>query len=209
MSAKNDFLPFAVSGSANVVAQSKYAGSEEQLNGMQPGMASSKLCNKVWRQASMMAAALGELVAAQGEAARDTGDVLALQTALTTAIKKLASTVNSASAVKLQKPRNINNVSFDGTKDIEVNDLDSHTTGCFRFRSGVQITYGVQPIPDGTAGTTITYTLPFINMPSVAIAVPVNYTITCGVEQVSLTGITIKTSSNDAWVRWMSIGRWR
>lgn len=96
MAGKNDFLPFAVNGDANVATQAEYAGSEEQLKGMQPGLASSKLCNKVWRQASLMAAALGELIRSQNGNAFDNGDTDSLKAELTEAVRKITANVVSA-----------------------------------------------------------------------------------------------------------------
>lgn len=87
MAGKNDFLPFAVNGDANVATQAEYASSEEQLKGMQPGMASSKLCNKVWRQASLMASTLAQFIADQGVDVLDDGDSAALKRKLVNALK--------------------------------------------------------------------------------------------------------------------------
>lgn len=89
MAGKNDFLPFATNGNANVVTQAEYAGSEEQLKGMQPGMASSKLCNKVWRQASLMAATIGQIIADKNLNALDTGNVNTLKQNFIMALTKV------------------------------------------------------------------------------------------------------------------------
>lgn len=89
MPGKNDFLPFATNGSANVATQAEYAGSEEQLRGMQPGMASSKLCNKVWRQASLMAATIGQIIADKNLNALDTGNIDTLKQNFIKALTKV------------------------------------------------------------------------------------------------------------------------
>lgn len=59
-----DYLPFAVSGVANVDSQSDFAGSSYQENGFAPNSvpAQSKQLNKVWRQSSMFAAALAQFI---------------------------------------------------------------------------------------------------------------------------------------------------
>ena len=44
--ATNDFIGFASAGSANIMSQADYAAAAEQGNGVQPGMASSRLANK-------------------------------------------------------------------------------------------------------------------------------------------------------------------
>lgn len=80
--ATNDFIGFASSGSANVLSQAEFAAAAEQGAGVQPGMASSKLANKVWRQGANMAAALGRVIVGQGHNAIDNGDLIELQSAI-------------------------------------------------------------------------------------------------------------------------------
>ena len=84
--ATNDFIGFASSGSANVLSQAEFAAAAEQGTGVQPGMASSKFANKVWRQGANMAAALGRLIAERGYNASDNGDIAALKTSITKAL---------------------------------------------------------------------------------------------------------------------------
>lgn len=79
----NDFIGFATGGSANVVTQAAYAAAPEITGGMSPSsMASSKMCNKVWRQGANMAAVIGQMIADAGYNALDNGDLAALKTAL-------------------------------------------------------------------------------------------------------------------------------
>lgn len=82
----NDFIGFASAGSANIMSQADYAAAIEQGDGVQPGMASSALANKVWRQGANMAAALGRITAARGYDALDNGDLDALQSSVDDAI---------------------------------------------------------------------------------------------------------------------------
>ena len=84
--ATNDFIGFASNGSANIMSQEDYAVAAEQGDGVQPGMASSKLANKIWRQGANMAAALGRITAARGYDALDNGDLDALQSSVDDAI---------------------------------------------------------------------------------------------------------------------------
>lgn len=84
--ATNDFIGFASSSSANVMSQADFAAAAEQGAGVQPGMASSKLANKAWRQGANMAAALGRITAARGYDALDNGDLDALQSSVDDAI---------------------------------------------------------------------------------------------------------------------------
>lgn len=72
----NDFLPFAVDVNAGVMSQADYA--ERAGLGVVPGIADPDFANKAWRQAANMAAALGEMIKAQGINALDNGDIAAL-----------------------------------------------------------------------------------------------------------------------------------
>lgn len=61
--ATNDFLPFGGDGAANVITQAEYAALLARLTGFQSGVAHSDELNKVWRQASIMAAVLAQFIA--------------------------------------------------------------------------------------------------------------------------------------------------
>ena len=84
--ATNDFIGFASSGNANIMSQADYAAAAEQIDGVQPGPASSALANKIWRQGANMAAALGQMITSQGGDALDNGDIASLKKALASAI---------------------------------------------------------------------------------------------------------------------------
>lgn len=101
--ATNDFIGFASSGAANVMSQADYAAAAEQGNGVQPGMASSALANKVWRQGANMAAVIGELIKNHGINALDNGDLVTLYNALlaSTASRTLAGLMSAADKTKL------------------------------------------------------------------------------------------------------------
>lgn len=85
----NDFIGFASAGSANIMSQADYAAAAEQTDGVQPGPASSALANKIWRQGANMAAAVGQMIVTQGSDALDNGDIGALATNLTDALKAI------------------------------------------------------------------------------------------------------------------------
>jgi hypothetical protein len=86
--ATNDFLPFAVGGSANVVSQSAYAALAAVTNGYQSGVANSGQMNKTFRQSSIMAAVLGQFIAnTTGQNATDDGTTATLLTNLLAAVK--------------------------------------------------------------------------------------------------------------------------
>lgn len=88
MAVENDFLPFAVGGSANVLTQAQYAALTSLLqNGFQSGIANSQQLNKVWRQSSIMAAVLAQfIVNTTGQTAIDDGTTATLLANLTAAV---------------------------------------------------------------------------------------------------------------------------
>jgi hypothetical protein len=107
----NDFLPFAVGGSANVTPQATYAADTAILQGgFQSGLAKSPDLNKVWRQSSIMAAVLAQfIVNTTGQTAIDDGTTATLLTnlvaavsaqseALIGAVRNLSMNVTAASA---------------------------------------------------------------------------------------------------------------
>lgn len=61
--ATNNFLPFAIGGSANVESQAAYAVDPALTNGQQPGIASSALNNKAIRQSSVITSQLAQYIA--------------------------------------------------------------------------------------------------------------------------------------------------
>lgn len=82
-----DYLPFATGVAANVDTQGNYAGSGYQVDGFAAGLAQSKQLNKVWRQSSMMSAALANFISnILGISVLDDGNLAALIANLTSAI---------------------------------------------------------------------------------------------------------------------------
>lgn len=79
MAGTNDFQAFATGGSANVLTQSAYAALTTLIaNGFQSGVANSQQLNKVWRQSSVVAAAIGSIVASANLNALDDGNISVL-----------------------------------------------------------------------------------------------------------------------------------
>lgn len=76
----NDFIPFAVGTSANVITQSAYAAlTTITQNGFSAGIAQSNELNKVWRQSSIMSAVLAQfIVDRSGQNAVDDGTTATL-----------------------------------------------------------------------------------------------------------------------------------
>jgi hypothetical protein len=96
----NDFLPFAVGSSANVLSQSAYAALTSILqNGFQSGIAQSVQLNKVWRQSSIMSAVLAQFISDRtGQNAVDDGTTATLLANL----KLAAAAVNGDSTQQFQ-----------------------------------------------------------------------------------------------------------
>lgn len=60
--ATNDFLPFGGAAGANVMTQASYAALAARTAGFSAGTANSAQLNKVWRQSSIMSAALAQMI---------------------------------------------------------------------------------------------------------------------------------------------------
>lgn len=75
----NQFKPFATSVSANVQDQSSFEAAATTTDGFQAGIAKSEELNKVWRQASSVAAMIGDfIVDKSAQDAQDNGDIATL-----------------------------------------------------------------------------------------------------------------------------------
>lgn len=77
--ATNDFVPYATGAGANVYSTQTYQGLNARLIGVVDGEADPKLANNSWRQASVMASAIGAFIAENGFDALDNGDLAALK----------------------------------------------------------------------------------------------------------------------------------
>lgn len=80
MPVEQDFLPYAVGSTANVLSQAEYAALTSLLqNGLQSGVVPSKQLNKILRQASIMAAVLAQFICDRsGQNAIDDGTITTL-----------------------------------------------------------------------------------------------------------------------------------
>lgn len=84
----NDYLAFAVGEDANVMDQEDYAALSALESGFQTGVASSQQLNKVWRQASVVAATVAQFICDnQSGDVLDDGDVPAMVVKLGLAIQ--------------------------------------------------------------------------------------------------------------------------
>ena len=76
----NQILPFGTAAGANVLAPADYQALASRNAGFSAGTAKSKELNTVWRQASFVAAMLGQYIADKsGQDVLDNGDLAALQ----------------------------------------------------------------------------------------------------------------------------------
>lgn len=91
MVAQIDYIPFATGGGATVMSQSDYISAAP--NGVSNGLADPTFANKAWRQSSMFAAALANIISTSlgGINVLDDGNLSALITNLTSAIQAVAS----------------------------------------------------------------------------------------------------------------------
>lgn len=97
MAGTNDFLPFATAGGANVVSQSTYASMAALGTGYQTGIANSNQLNKTWRQSSIIASVIGQLIAdVTGQNAVDDGTTATLLGNLLTAIQSASFTLDTS-----------------------------------------------------------------------------------------------------------------
>mgnify|MGYP000839316069 CR=1 FL=1 len=70
--ASSNFKVFAEAVAAlNVVSDAEYATDTQRINGVVPGLASAALHNKLYKQATIMAAALAQVLVEQGQDALD------------------------------------------------------------------------------------------------------------------------------------------
>lgn len=89
----NEFLPFAIGGSANVEAQAAYAASSTVTNGFLSGLVPSNRFNKALRQASFVASCLAQYMAnTLGVSILDDGNVATMLTHLGAVLGNLPGT---------------------------------------------------------------------------------------------------------------------
>lgn len=86
MPGNNKFLSFATGGTPNVIDDATYAALAARTAGFSSGVAQSAQLNKAWRQSSVMAAVLGQIIANNGVDASDSDSVATLVTNLLAAI---------------------------------------------------------------------------------------------------------------------------
>lgn len=135
MANKNDFKAFALDPNANVLSQTNWEALPALLSGFTAGKASSAQVNKAIRQATTIAALVGQFIANSGADALDNADVNGLVTKFTDALTRNLSLGTAAT-------KNV------GTGANQIPDMSSFTysNGVYKFPNGmiVQI-FSVSP----------------------------------------------------------------
>lgn len=91
MANENDFLPLATGVGATVIDQATYLAAAWRGTGFQAGIADPAQVNKVWRQGSVMAAAIATFIVSEiSQDVLDNGDVNALAAQIALAIQQTA-----------------------------------------------------------------------------------------------------------------------
>ncbi|MCE1611326.1 gp53-like domain-containing protein [Enterobacter ludwigii] len=154
--ATNNFKAFALDPNANVTPQANWEALPALLSGFTAGKASSAQVNKALRQATTIAALVGQFIANSGVDALDNADVNGLVTKFTNA---LTTNLGLGTASK----RNVGN----GANQIPDMSFFTKTfsggnvTGVFTFPNGMIVQIGsIGAIPAGTS-LEVVYPIPF------------------------------------------------
>lgn len=150
MANKNDFKAFALDPNANVTAQAAWEALPALLSGFTSGKASSAQVNKAIRQATTIAALIGQFIANSGVDALDNADVNGLVTKFTDALTRNLSLGTAAT-------KNV------GTGTNQIPDMSSFTysNGVYKFPNGLIIQlFSVTPSGNNLV-TTVTFPLVF------------------------------------------------
>ena len=203
--AKNEFLPFATEAGSLLQPLTGYANDDRRKHGNQPGIADPAFCNRTWRQSSLMAAALGELIAELGIDALDQNDVSKLKNAIKGAMtllqqKGLSDSVTSESSTTAASSKAVNTVfkaiSSAFVANSAVDDWDKATTlGANYFIAG-NLPHG--PTPNDSKAMFIVLVLAYSTDRIMQVALPHNMAI----------NIHVRVQYNDyTWGSWRAYGR--
>lgn len=114
--ASSNFKVFAESASGtNIVSDNAYSVDTQRINGVVPGLAAADLHNKLYRQATIMAAALAQVIVEQGQDALDSD------------YKKLVASIKNSFVLSLngEKPDEKGNISKNFVYSVEGKKPDS------------------------------------------------------------------------------------
>lgn len=188
--ATNNFKPFATAANANVTAQADWESLPALLSGFTAGKASSAQVNKAIRQATTIAALVGQFIANSGADALDNADVNGLVTKFTNA---LTTNLGLGGAAK----RDV------GTSANQIPDMSGFTrnlvnNGWQKFPGGLVIQWGIGGMPAGVLTGDLTFPIAF---PSTVFAILATDTggasVPYGTTNRSKTGFTLTRTSNN------------
>ncbi|ODB39614.1 hypothetical protein A9L43_16065 [Pseudomonas mosselii] len=152
--ATNNFLPFGGAAGANVLTQADYAALAARTTGFVSGTANSAQLNKVWRQSSIISAAVAQFIAdISGQDAIDDGSTATLVANLKSAVSAQSiSVVGTARNLKMVVPSASNTATLTADEII----VESTLGGlCYRLPSFSQTinlaTTGAGGMDTGTA----------------------------------------------------------
>ncbi|MGS8006405.1 gp53-like domain-containing protein [Escherichia coli] len=164
--ATNNFKAFALDPNANVIPQANWEALPALLSGFTAGKASSAQVNKALRQATTIAALVGQFIANSGADALDNADVNGLVTKFTNALTTNLSLGNAAT-------KNV------GTGANQIPDMNSFnnslgSSGYQKFPGGLILQWGSANV-SGSSGTVqnidITFPISFSSAFRIASAV--------------------------------------
>lgn len=149
----NDFKSFATSPGANVMSQADYLALSALLTGFQSGKASSAQVNKAIRQATTIAALMGQFIANANVDALDNGDIDGLVTKFTNAL-------TSNLGLKTASKRDVG-VGANQIPDMSFYDSNLSAQGFKKLPGGFILQWGV--VAATPAGVSFSYPIVFPN----------------------------------------------
>lgn len=150
--ATNNFLVFDANAS-NIMSQSDYTSSNDRLNGVKTGIADSTLHNRIFRQSSIMVAALGQVIADAGTNANDTSLQDLVDAIKATLVVKSGSTVDVGSG-GTGASTFTNNALLTGNGSSAIKTVATAKGAAYASGANSTITFGTLDVAYGGTGLT-------------------------------------------------------
>lgn len=148
--ATNNFYVFD-ENTNNIMTLSDYSASTTRTNGVVSGIADSMLHNRLYRQSSIMVAALGQVIADSGTDAND-GDLAALVSALkSTLVIKSGSTVSVSDGGTGQSSFT-SNALITGNGSNGLKSVTTKKGAAYATSTNGAVTFGTLPVAEGGTG---------------------------------------------------------
>lgn len=208
--ATNDFKSFATGSGANVMSQADYLALSALLTGFQSGKAASAQVNKAIRQATTIAALVGQFIANANIDALDNGDVSGLVTKFTNAL-------NANLNLKTAAQRDV------GESTNQIPDMASFVAsfgnnGYQKLPGGLILQWGQNSMPGPGATNSVTFPIAF---PSAVYSLLITTNATGGASTgIAPCSTSVVSKTGFQWVRfagsdytsygtgyWFAIGR--